>query len=128
MFFHRTVNRKLKKLRAFLLLLTLAYGIAFFTWHHAEITKRDLHYTHSTLVPIAQQVKKMKSDLGRLPTRQELQSWVAQHHGNRCIGYYPIQPDFCDDWGTDGENFLVGALHSDWMHYYCSWSHRNFTE
>jgi len=99
-----------------------------FTWAVIKQAAKDREYATTTLLPIANHVEQMKRELGRLPTTDEFRIWADKEYENKLIEYYPSRPDFCKSWGKEGEAFLVGAWRGEWVHYYCSWNGKNFSE
>jgi hypothetical protein len=97
-------------------------------------SKIDRTFVRKNLIPAVNYVESFRDSKGRLPTQQEFESWNGTNfsNGNKPILYYPNKPDFMNDWGVSGRDFLVGAEIGGFggagFHYYRSWDKKDFSE
>lgn len=114
--------------RIILLLLVigvLGYG-AFLLYFMPTQRARDADWVQGSAMPIVDYVVTFRKDKGRLPTEIEFRTWSDIAYENKLIDYHSKKPDFIDDWGKEGHDFLVGVWRGEWIHYYSTWDDRNF--
>ena len=85
---------------------------------------KDKQFVQEELQPLAAHIEQFRADNGRLPTDDEFKIW---DHGFAKL-YYSHKPDFCDSWGEDGRDFLIGVWRGEWFEYYQSWDKKTFSE
>jgi hypothetical protein len=89
---------------------------------------RDREFVQSRLMPLVNHVESFREREGRLPSVEEFSNWAELEYENKALSYFPEKPDFLSDWGTPGEDFVVGAWRGEWNHFYSTWNGADFSD